>query len=186
MMKHGLIRSSRRTVLSFPRFYRGDSGEAVPKLSEKEQELLNVALPRSEAIMQQHVRFPRLEEIPRASLGPSDQVGEDLELEVRKKRLVYRSKQRGWLEVDLLLGAWAQLHVPQLSPSELDDYEAFVNMETIDIYNIITLRTDVPEDIKTEDGSGVVERIQAWARQHPLGKADPDTYKAVKAKHNLI
>jgi hypothetical protein len=36
-----------------------------------------------------------------AKLGP-----EDFDM-VRRKRMIYRSKQRGWLEADLLLGTWA-------------------------------------------------------------------------------
>ena len=168
------------------RGYRGESNEAESELSEREKELLEVALPRSEAVMQRHVRFPKLAEIPKASFGPNKLSVEDLELDVRRKRLVYRSKQRGWLEVDLLLGTWASENVLKLSASELDEFEAFVNMETIDIYNIVTLRMDIPEALKTSSGDGIVERIQAWARAHPLGKADPDTYKAVKSSNNLI
>lgn len=88
--------------------------------------------------------------------------------------------------VDLLLGTWASDNVPNLKEDELDQFEDFVNMETIDIYNVITLRLDVPEEMKRPDGNGVVERIQEWARSSPLGKADPDTYKAIKTEKNLI
>jgi succinate dehydrogenase assembly factor 2 len=168
-------------------YYRGESGEMVQNLSEKEQKLVNMAIPRSEAIMERHVRFPKLDEIPTSSLGPSETVGDPtLELQVRRKRLIYRAKQRGWLEVDLLLGTWANQNVAALSPTELDDFEAFVNMDTIDIYNIVTLRMDVPLELQTEDKTGIVERIQEWARGHPLGKADPAMYEAVKKDNNLI
>lgn len=68
---------------------------------------------------------------------------------------------------------------------ELDQFEDFVNMETIDIYNVITLRLDVPDELK-RGGNGVVERIQEWARSHPLGRADPAKYEAVKTEHKLI
>ena len=161
-------------------WYRGDSGEAEHKLSQSEEALLKIAKPRSEEILARHVRLPTLEGIPEGSLDTAS------ELQVRQKRLIYRSKQRGWLEVDLLLGTWASQHVETLSPNELDQFEDFVNMETIDIYNIITLRLDIPEELKTPDGSGVVERIQEWARNSPLGKADPAMYKAVKTDNNLI
>ena len=57
--------------------------------------------------------------------------------EAHKKRLVYRSKQRGWLELDLVLGAWATLHVPELNAAELVEYENILNEETIDIYKWI-------------------------------------------------
>ena len=179
-----------RAALNYAiRCYRGESGEMEANLSEKEERLLKLAMPKSDAIYERHVRFPKLKDIPQSSMDPTiDAVadGDALELEVRKKRLVYRSKQRGWLEVDLLLGTWASQNVGGLNADELDQYEAFVNMETIDIYNIVTLRLDVPEELKTGDGSGIVERIQAWARASPLGKADPVAYKAIKTDNNLI
>jgi succinate dehydrogenase assembly factor 2 len=169
-------------------WYRGDSGDAQLNLSAAEAALLQVAKPRSEEILARHTRLPSLEHIPKASLDPNTMESEKdvLELNVRRKRLVYRAKQRGWLEVDLLLGTWASLNVPDLNAKELDEFEEFVNFETIDIYNIITLRLDVPEELKTSDGSGVVERIQEWARNSPLGRADPEKYKEVKMYNNLI
>jgi Uncharacterized conserved protein len=88
--------------------------------------------------------------------------------------------------VDVLLGTWASENVSTLSMDELDEFEKFVNLETIDIYNIITLRTDVPQDMKSDDGKSVVERIQEWARSSPLGKGDPEKYSVVKKQHNLI
>lgn len=89
-------------------------------------------------------------------------------------------------EVDLLLGTYASENVLKMDKNELDQFEDFVNMETIDIYNVITLRLDVPDEMKTKNGDGVVERIQEWARSNPLGKADPEQYKAIKTEHKLI
>jgi succinate dehydrogenase flavin-adding protein (antitoxin of CptAB toxin-antitoxin module) len=169
------------------RTYRGEAGEGVKTLSPREEELLRVAAPRSKEIFANHVKIPDLTNIPAGSFDPTDSTStKDLPLEIRRKRLVYRSKQRGWLEVDLLLGTWASENVGSLKAKELDDYEDFVNLETIDIYNVITLRLDVPEDMKTPTGDGVVERIQTWARASPLGKADPEKYKSLKAAANLI
>mmetsp|Transcript_2395 Transcript_2395/g.3181 ORF Transcript_2395/g.3181 Transcript_2395/m.3181 type:complete len:216 (+) Transcript_2395:173-820(+) len=179
------------------RWYRGDSGDmkhrrelTQDEVGKREEALFEIASPKFELIQERHISMPTLDNIPEASL-PFDMVGsklskEELELDVRKKRLVYRSKQRGWLEVDLLLGTWAKQNVPSLAMDELNQFEAFVNMETIDIYNVITLRTDVPDEMKRSDGSGVVERIQEWARSSPLGKGDPDKYSSVKRANNLI
>jgi succinate dehydrogenase assembly factor 2 len=152
---------------SFRRGYLGDAGDAVNKLSVEEEALIKIAKPKADAIFQKHIELP------------------NDDLVTRQKRLIYRSKQRGWLEVDLLLGTWASENVPKLQGDELDQFEDFVNMETIDIYNVITLRLDVPEHMK-RNGEGVVEKIQAWARSNPLGKACPEVYKAVKTEHKLI
>lgn len=155
---------------------RRDSADRADEVAKREQELWDRAQPRYNAIMERHLRLPTAEYCNNDNLA------------VRKKRLIYRSKQRGWLEVDLLLGTWAAENVPNLSVQELDDFENFVNLETIDIYNVLTLRTDVPEDMRSsgEDKKSLVERIQMWAKESPLGKADKDKYVEVKTRNNLI
>ncbi len=155
------------------------------EVARREQELWDRAQPRYNKIMERHLRLPTAADDANDSTGMNE---EERNLAVRKKRLVYRSKQRGWLEVDLLLGTWAAENVPNLSVTELDEFENFVNLETIDIYNVLTLRTDVPEDMRST-GAGdhsLVERIQMWAKESPLGKADKDKYVEVKTKNNLI
>lgn len=156
---------------------------------KREEALLKIAAPKYELIQERHIRMPKLDDIPKSSLGFDMKDGEysieEMEMQVRKKRLIYRAKQRGWLEVDLLLGTWASSFVPSLTLDELNQFEDFVNMETIDIYNVITLRMDAPEDMKRLNGDGVVEKIQDWARSSPLG-VDPKMYELVKKEHNLI
>lgn len=167
------------------------------EVARREQELWEKAQPRYDAIMERHLRLPTVDDDNddvESSTTDSDHVAvvggskEERELDVRKKRLIYRSKQRGWLEVDLLLGTWASENVPTLSVTELDQYENFVNLETIDIYNVLTLRTDVPDDMRGEEGGekSLVEKIQDWARESPLGKADKERYVEVKTRNNLI
>jgi len=171
--------------------------EYLKKNSESFDELYAKAKPRADAIYEDHIRLPTLDRIPNTSLPPGMTIssddstkGEEFNLNIRRKRLVYRAKQRGWLEVDLLLGTWASKNVGSLSSKELDEFERFINLETVDIYNIITLKVDIPEELKMskngEAGVGVVERIADWAAKSPLGKACAETYKDVKKEHNLI
>lgn len=177
------------------RSYRGDSGDAIVHdgtLDPQEEALLRVARPKADAIFERHIRLPTsTSSSSSSSQTEADQVDDDV-MATRQKRLIYRSKQRGWLEVDLLLGTWASQNVPHLNADDLDQFERFVNQETIDIYNIITLRVPVPEELKGSDTDSegtkmsVVERIQKWARSHPLGKADPESYKTAKTEHQLI
>lgn len=149
-------------------------------IAHREQKLWDTARPRYDAILARHIQLPAEDE-------------NDTGLENRRKRLIYRSKQRGWLEVDLLLGTWASMHVPTLNTHELNEFERFVNMETIDIYNVLTLRSDVPEEMSSLSSSGrgvdgrtLVEKIQDWVKESPLGKADKDKYEEVKTRNNLI
>ena len=99
---------------------------------------------------------------------------------VRRKRLIYRSKQRGWLEVDLLLGSWAAENVATLTKEDCDAYEHILNCETIDIFNFITGKDPVPPRLDTP----VMKRLQDYCASAPLG-TDPDAYAAAKTDANL-
>lgn len=59
---------------------------------------------------------------------------------VYRKKLLYRSKQRGWLEVDLILGSWATDNISKLSCLELKNYEKFLNKDTTEIYDLLINR----------------------------------------------
>ncbi len=51
-----------------------------------------------------------------------------------RKQLLYRSRQRGWLEVDIILGSWASDHLPKLDKNTLLKYEKILNQDTTDIF----------------------------------------------------
>ena len=59
---------------------------------------------------------------------------------IYRKKLLYRSKQRGWLEVDLILGSWANDNIMKLPLSDLKKYEKILNKDTTEIYDIIINR----------------------------------------------
>lgn len=92
--------------------------------------------------------------------------------EANRKRIIYRSKQRGWLEVDLLLGSWASKNVMTLTAEELQQYEDILNQETIDIFNYISGKDTIPEAIDTP----IMKRIQEYCFSSPLGKASIDGF----------
>ena len=100
--------------------------------------------------------------------------------EVRRKRMIYRSKQRGWLEADLLMGSWAQENVPHLSQGELDEYETILNVETIDVYNYISGKDELPTHLKN---LSVMTKLQEYAQIRNM--ASPEGYEKMKIKTNL-
>lgn len=129
----------------------------------------------------EHLRLKT--EVPPASLDPA-KANEPVDAdEVRRKRLLYRSKQRGWLEVDLLLGSWAAQHVPRLTTAELDEYETLLNQETIDIFQIVNGQKEAPPELV---GSQVLARLQEYAVSAPFGKASVQGYEEVKDKTGMI
>ena len=99
---------------------------------------------------------------------------------VRRKRMIYRSKQRGWLEADILMGSWAAEHVPRLSEKELNYYEIMLDEETIDIFNFITCKDPLPDHLL---GNPVMKMLQDYAIRTKL--TGPEDYAAIKKEHNL-
>ena len=66
--------------------------------------------------------------------------------QARRERLRYRSHHRGMLEMDLLLGGFADRHVAAMDGPALDDYEALLVEQDQDIYDWYLGRTAPPVD----------------------------------------
>ena len=99
-------------------------------------------------------------------------------LQVVRKRLIYRSKQRGWLEVDLLMGTFADAFVINMGEADLYIYEKILNRETLDLYNIVTGKDACPLEL----AGPVMDLIKKHVASSPLGRADPKKYEEMK-KH---
>ena len=67
-------------------------------------------------------------------------------LEIRRKRLLFRSWHRGTREADLLLGPFAEQHLMSLTPDQLDRYEALLQESDATLYDWITNRALPPEE----------------------------------------
>ena len=72
---------------------------------------------------------------------------QDLSLDnisIKRKQLIFRSWHRGTREIDLLLGSFAEAHIPQFNEAQLATYERFLNNSDPDIFNWITGQEPVP------------------------------------------
>lgn len=58
--------------------------------------------------------------------------------------LLYRSKQRGFLEMDLLVGIWAEKQVPNLSEAMLVQFSEVLDQENPDLYKWLTGQQQPP------------------------------------------
>ncbi len=79
---------------------------------------------------------------------------------------MYRSGQRGWLEVDLLLGKWAAENVPTMTDAQLAEYESILNRDTIDIFKIVSGQTSLPES----EMNPTIQKLKDYAKSQPLGR----------------
>jgi len=73
---------------------------------------------------------------------PQD-IAED-NISITRKRLIFRSWHRGTREIDLLLGGFATVHIPQFDAEQLAAYDRFLNNSDPDIFNWITGQEPVP------------------------------------------
>ena len=68
----------------------------------------------------------------------------DQETSLRRKRLLHRSRYRGCLECDLLLGRFAARYVPEFDAARLAQFEALLEEADVDILAWVTGRQPVP------------------------------------------
>lgn len=65
-------------------------------------------------------------------------------LDIRRKRLLFRSWHRGTKEADLLLGSFAERHLAELTAEQLDGYEALLEGDDSELYDWLAGRAPPP------------------------------------------
>jgi antitoxin CptB len=70
--------------------------------------------------------------------------------DARLKKLRFRAWRRGFREADLILGPFADRHVPTFSTAELDWFEALLDEADHDVYGWIIGTLETPPAYDTE------------------------------------
>lgn len=73
------------------------------------------------------------------------QINSEESLEIRRKRLKFRSWHRGIKEADILLGSFADKFLEQMSAQQLDDYENLLREADSDLVAWITNDREAPQ-----------------------------------------
>jgi succinate dehydrogenase assembly factor 2 len=82
--------------------------------------------------------------------------------DVRMRKLIYRSRQRGWLELDLIIGSWAKENLATLSSVELDDFiTSIIDAENPDLMNYLVEQKPVPAEVSTP----MLQRLVTYAAE---------------------
>jgi antitoxin CptB len=68
----------------------------------------------------------------------------DLSLDIRQRRILFRSWHRGTRELDLILGRFADAEIASLGNSELDDYERLLEAPDPDVFSWLTFEAEIP------------------------------------------
>jgi antitoxin CptB len=70
-------------------------------------------------------------------------------LDLRRRRLLFRSWHRGIREMDLVLGRFADTHIPTLSETELEEYETWLEVPDQRIFAWVNGAQAVPAEVDT-------------------------------------
>lgn len=76
-----------------------------------------------------------------------------------RKKLHYRSKNRGCRETDILLGKFADLALDKLPEAELALYEQFLDEYDGDIYKWLTGQMQMPDEYVNSIGRKIINAV---------------------------
>ena len=82
------------------------------------------------------------------------------DLEVRRKQALFRAQRRGFKELDLIFGAFADAHLDSLNPAEVEQFEALLSVPDWQMFDWVMGHVSVPA---THD-SAVFARLCAYRR----------------------
>jgi antitoxin CptB len=68
-------------------------------------------------------------------------------IELRRKRLLWRSSHRGIREMDLLMGGFALSRLPTMTENELNAFEALIELPDQDLLAWITGEATLPSTL---------------------------------------
>ncbi|CAN4086545.1 unnamed protein product [Withania somnifera] len=93
-------------------------------------------------------------------------------------RLIYRSKQRGYLELDLVLGKWVEEHIQSMDENGIKSLVHVLDLENPDLWKWLTGQEQPPDAINANPVfSAVREKVMNNLDKH----ASPET-RAVPGK----
>jgi len=70
-------------------------------------------------------------------------------LDVRRRKLLFRSWHRGMREMDLIMGRFADSAVAVLNDAELDEFERLIDLPDRELLAWVTGEAEVPGDVDT-------------------------------------
>ena len=82
----------------------------------------------------------------------------DTNINYFKKRLIYKSNNRGLKETDIILGGFVNQNINQLNEEHLKMLDEILNQPDIDLYNWVTQNKKTPDQYNNK----IMKMIQEW------------------------
>jgi len=94
------------------------------------------------------------------------------------KRVMYHARQRGWLELDVIVGNWATENRRTLAtdPALMADFKELLAVENPELFKYLTRQMDPPEEEAYLNGNVAFQRIR-----ESIDSGLPDEARASKA-----
>ncbi len=71
------------------------------------------------------------------------------DLDVRRRRVLFRAWHRGIREMDLIMGRFADAEIGTMSEADLDEFERLIEVPDRDLFRWITGESETPENYDT-------------------------------------
>lgn len=67
-------------------------------------------------------------------------------MDAHRRKLSFRAWRRGFREMDLLMGSFADAHLETMTNTELDEFERLLDVPDWEVYAWVVGNTEVPEN----------------------------------------
>lgn len=84
---------------------------------------------------------------------------------------MYRAKQRGLLELDLVIGIYAERNVPTMSVDKLAETERLLREENVDLWQWLTQQSTAPDHVQENAVFKARSRYLSYGTHHVTIKA---------------
>ena len=85
-------------------------------------------------------------------------------MDPRRSKLKYRAWHRGFREADLILGPFADAHLPLMTADQIDAFEALLELPDHDLYGWIVAE-DEPPAAEHDEVLGMIRRFRFEAHR---------------------
>jgi len=72
------------------------------------------------------------------------------EIELRRKKILWRANHRGMKEMDLMLGEYATKHLASMNEAQLDEFESILEISDAELNDWLTDKTPTPAEFMTD------------------------------------